>query len=515
MAAVRSPTPLNDAVKAARAALVPTAIFSLFINLLALVSPLYMLQVYDRVLGSRNEWTLVFLTVIAVFLYLVYGSLEALRARVLIRGGARFENMLRSPLFEASFMATLGRRSGAGDAQAFRDADADVAATLRNSEVMRAMGMAPGLKERWGQRRDEQIAWQAVASDRGSALTASMKSFRQITQVFILGLGGYLCIQGDLSAGGIVAASIIVGRALAPIEIAVSQWRNFQNSRGAWSRLQDLFRANPQDVRRMELPAPQGTIMFEQGFAAPPGDRAPVLRGISFQLEKGKTLAIIGPSAAGKSSLVRVLLGVWPAVAGTVRLDGFAVNQFDPNELGPYVGYLPQDVELFSGTVAQNIARFREADHAGIICAARLAGVHEMVQQMPNGYNTEIGDSGQSLSGGQRQRIGLARALFGNPSVVVLDEPNANLDAAGDTALTEAVRHLKAGGTTVVFVTHKSNMLQLADQVLLMDQGTVRLYGERDEVMAHFSGPKVVPTSPHPHVAAVPTPTVQAPAAAS
>ncbi len=587
MAAVRSPTPLNDAVKAARAALVPTAIFSLFINLLALVSPLYMLQVYDRVLGSRNEWTLVFLTVIAVFLYLVYGSLEALRARVLIRGGARFENMLRSPLFEASFMATLGRRSGAGDAQAFRDADAvrefvtgaailaffdmpwvplfvaaafllnpifgwlaigtgiltfmiavaneyltrrslsratqssisahaDVAATLRNSEVMRAMGMAPGLKERWGQRRDEQIAWQAVASDRGSALTASMKSFRQITQVFILGLGGYLCIQGDLSAGGIVAASIIVGRALAPIEIAVSQWRNFQNSRGAWSRLQDLFRANPQDVRRMELPAPQGTIMFEQVFAAPPGARAPVLRGISFQLEKGKTLAIIGPSAAGKSSLIRVLLGVWPAVAGTVRLDGFAVNQFDPNELGPYVGYLPQDVELFSGTVAQNIARFREADHAGIICAARLAGVHEMVQQMPNGYNTEIGDSGQSLSGGQRQRIGLARALFGNPSVVVLDEPNANLDAAGDTALTEAVRHLKAGGTTVVFVTHKTNMLQLADQVLLMDQGTVRLYGERDEVMAQiFSGPKVAPTSPHPHVAAVPTPTVQAPAAAS
>jgi ATP-binding cassette, subfamily C, type I secretion system permease/ATPase len=584
MAAVRNPTPLNDAVKAARAALVPAAVFSLFINLLALVSPLYMLQVYDRVLGSRNEWTLVFLTVIAVFLYLVYGSLEVLRARVLVRGGARFENMLRSPLFEASFMATLGRRSGAGDAQAFRDADvvrefltgvavlaffdipwvplfvaaafllhpifgwlalttgivtflvavaneystkrslsratqsaisahADVAATLRNSEVMRAMGMAPGLKERWGQRRDEQIVWQAVASDRGSNLTASMKSFRQITQVLILGIGGYLCLQGELSAGGIVAASIIVGRALAPIELAVSQWKNFQNSRGAWSRLQDLFRANPQDQQRMALPPPRGSITFEQVLAAPPGSRAPVLRGVSFQLEKGKTLSIIGPSAAGKSSLIRVLLGVWPVATGTVRLDGFAVNQFDPNELGPYIGYLPQDVELFSGTVAQNIGRFREADHAGIIRAARLAGVHEMVQQMPNGYNTEIGDGGQSLSGGQRQRIGLARALFGNPSVVVLDEPNANLDSAGEAALIEAIRQLKADGTTVVFVTHKTNMLQLADKILLIDQGVVRLYGERDEVMAQiFSRPKVVSASP-PHIAAVPT--AQTPAAAS
>src|SRR5260370_6611164 len=211
-----------------------------------------------------------------------------------------------------------------------------------------------------------------------------MKSFRQITQVFILGIGGYLCIQGDLSAGGIVAASIIVGRALAPIGIAVSQWRNFQNSRGAWSRLQDLFRANPQDVRRMELPAPQGTIMLEQVFAAPPGARAPVLRGISFQLEKGKTLAIIGPSAAGKSSLIRVLLGVWPAVAGTVRLDRFAVNQFDPNELGPYVGYLPQDVELFSGTGAQHIAPFRAAHHARLICPPRLARWHSLVHPIPD-----------------------------------------------------------------------------------------------------------------------------------
>ena len=248
----------------------------------------------------------------------------------------------------------------------------------------------------------------------------------------------------------------------------------------------------------MPLPPPQGKLTVEQVVAAPPGSRTAVLRGISFQLEKGKTLAVIGPSAAGKSSLIRVLLGVWPAANGAVRLDGFAIDQFDPNDLGPYVGYLPQDVELFAGSIAQNISRFRQADHGDVIKAAKLAGVHEMVQQMPDGYDTEIGDGGQSLSGGQRQRIGLARALFGHPTVVVLDEPNANLDSPGEIALIEAIRQLKTAGTTVVFVTHKTNMLSLADKVLVMDQGTIRLYGERDEILAQiFSGPKVVPTPQH------------------
>ena len=328
---------------------------------------------------------------------------------------------------------------------------------------------------------------------------AGMKTFRQIVQLFILGLGGYLCIEGELSAGGIVAASIIVGRALAPIELAVSQWKNFQNSRGAWTRLQDLFRSNVQGQQRMPLPPPQGKLKIEQVVAVPPGSRTAVLRGISFELEKGKTLAIIGPSAAGKSSLIRVLLGVWPAAAGTVRIDGFAINQFDPNDLGPHVGYLPQDVELFAGSVAENIARFREADHADVIEAAKLAGVHDMVQQMPDGYDTEIGDGGQSLSGGQRQRIGLARALFGRPAIVVLDEPNANLNSPGEIALMDAIRQLKAAGTTVAFVTHKTNMLTLADKVLVMDQGAIRLFGEREEVLAQiFGGPKVVPT-PQPY----------------
>jgi PrtD family type I secretion system ABC transporter len=571
MAVQRPLTPLNHAVSAARSALIPAGIFSLFINMLALVSPLYMLQVYDRVLSSRNLMTLLFLTIIAVFLYLVYGSLEGLRSRVLVRGGARFENVLRTPLFETTFAAMLGRKSGTVEAQPFRDADmvrefvtgsamlaffdlpwvplfiaasfllhpifgwlaigsgiltliftiineysttkllhratqasisahADVSATLRNSEVMRAMGMTPGLKDRWAERRDEQIVWQAVASDRGSALMAGLKSFRQIVQVLILGVGGYLVLEGELSAGGIVAASIIVGRALAPIELAVSQWKVFQGARGAWGRLQDLFRQIPQNQLRMPLPAPKGDIRVEQIVAAAPGEKTPILRGVSFQIEKGDALAVIGPSAAGKSSLIRVLLGVWPAHAGTVRFDGFEVNHWNPNDLGPHIGYLPQDVELFAGTVAQNIARFREAEHGDVISAAELAGVHEMVQHMPNGYDTQIGEGGHALSGGQRQRVGLARALFGKPAIVVLDEPNANLDSTGESALVAAIRYLKQAGSTVIFVTHKTNMLTLADKVLLMEQGAVRLFGERDEVLAKiFGGPKVVPSQPQPH----------------
>jgi PrtD family type I secretion system ABC transporter len=568
MAGQRPLTPLNHAVSAVRSALIPAGIFSLFINALALVSPIYMLQVYDRVLSSRNLMTLLFLTILAVFLYFVYGSLEALRSRVLVRGGARFENVLRTPLFESTFAAMLGRKSGTVEAQSFRDADsvrefitggaiisffdlpwvplfiaasfllhpvfgflaigsgiltfiitlvneystkksltratqasiaahADVSATLRNAEVMRAMGMAPGLKERWANRRDEQISWQAIASDRATAIMAGMKTFRQIVQVFILGIGGYLCLQGELSAGGIVAASIIVGRALAPIELAVGQWKNFQNARGAWGRLQELFRAIPQDVQRMSLPAPKGNVKVEQVFAAAPGQKTPILRGVTFQIGSGEALAVIGPSAAGKSSLIRVLLGVWPAAAGTIRFDGFDVTHWNPTELGPHIGYLPQDIELFAGTIAQNIARFRNAEHVDVIRAAELAGVHDMIQQLPNGYDTQIGDGGQALSGGQRQRIGLARALFGKPAIVVLDEPNANLDSPGETALVGAMQHLKEIGATVIFVTHKTNMLTLADKVLLMEQGTVRLYGEREEVLAKiFGGPKVVPSHP-------------------
>lgn len=568
MAAVSTATPLNQAMKTVRPAIIPAAIFSLFINVLALVSPLYMLQVYDRVLASRNEWTLLFLTLIAVFLFLVYGILESLRSRVLIRGGARFENFLRGPLYTGALNATLGRKVSSSDSQPFRDADtirefytgtailtffdapwvpvfifaafllhpwfgwlsigaglitlvialinefttksglnratraamaahSDAAASLRNAEVTRAMGLAPGLQRRWAKGRDDQIYWQSVTSDRASALVASTKSFRQIVQVIILGTGGYLCLIGDLSAGGIIAASILVGRALAPIDGAVGQWKSVVNVRSAYARLQDLFHAPGANTQRMSLPPPKGALSVENVIAAAPGGRQPILRGVSFKLEKGKTLAVIGPSAAGKSSLIRVMLGVWPVASGVVRLDGFDITHWDPDELGPHIGYLPQDVELFGGTIAQNISRFGVEDEAEIIRAAQLAGVHEMIQQMPDGYDTQIGEAGQALSGGQRQRIGLARALFGGPALVVLDEPNANLDSSGDSALLEAIRVLKQRGTTVVFVTHKTNMLALVDKVLVLDQGAVRLFGDRDEVLSKiFGGPKIVSSDP-------------------
>lgn len=572
-------TPLDNAIKAIRPAIVPAAVFSFFINLLALVSPLYMLQVYDRVLGSRNYGTLLFLTLIAIFLFVVYGILESLRSRVLIRGGVRFENELRSPLFGSALTAVLRSKAGTSEAQPFRDADTvrefltgqailaffdapwvplfifacfllhplfgwlaiaaglitfalaiinelttktglsranaaamsahkDAAATLQNAEVMQAMGMSPALQSRWAERRDDQLFWQALASGRAGVLFASTKSFRQTVQVLILGSGAYLALKGELSAGGIIAASILIGRALAPIELAVGQWRSVNGARGAWTRLQQLFQSVASEVQRMSLPPPQGALSLEQVYAAPPGIRKAFLKGISFELEKGKTLGVIGPSAAGKSTLVRVVLGVWPLASGTVRLDGFDVSHWDADELGPHIGYLPQDVELFAGTIAQNIARFRATDHEEIIRAARLAGVHEMVQQMPDGYDTQISEGGGTLSGGQRQRIGLARALFGSPALIVLDEPNANLDSVGESALIEAIRSLKQQRTTVIFVTHKTNMLSLADKVLVIDQGAVRLFGERDEVLAKiFGGPKVVAsTAPHTSPLAAPAP---------
>lgn len=557
-------TPLDNAIKAIRPAIVPAAVFGLFINLLALVAPLYMLQVYDRVLASRNHGTLLFLTLIAAFLFVIYGVLESLRSRVLIRGGVRFENELRGPLFGSSLNSVLRSKAGMAESQPFRDADTvrefltgqailaffdapwvpvfifacfllhpifgllaiaaglitfvlaivnefttktalsrataasmgahkDVAATLRNAEVMQAMGMSPALQSRWAERRDDQLFWQADASGRAGILLAGTKSFRQIVQVLILGSGAYLALKGELSAGGIVAASILVGRALAPIELAVGQWKSVNSARSAWLRLQQLFQSVAGEPQRMSLPAPQGALALEQVYAAPPGARKAFLKGISFELEKGKTLGVIGPSAAGKSTLVRVLLGVWPLASGTVRLDGFDVSHWDADERGPHIGYLPQDVELFEGTIAQNIARFGAGDHEEIIRAARLAGVHEMIQQMPDGYDTQIGEGGAILSGGQRQRIGLARALFGSPVLVVLDEPNANLDSAGESALLDAIRSLKEQKTTVIFVTHKTNMLSLADKVLLLDQGALRLFGERDEVLSKiFGGPKVV-----------------------
>lgn len=546
------PTPLNRAVLSVRPAIVIAVVFSMFINILALVSPIYMLQVYDRVLTSRNELTLLFITLIAIFLFVVYAALEALRTQVLVRAGIKLDANLSAPTFRSVLDSTLLRRGG--DAQAFRDMDGvrdfitgagliafcdapwipvflticfilhpyfgflaivagliilglavandfatrnpiqqatmagigaqnDVSATLRNSEVMRAMGMWRGLQERWQLRRDDLIGWQAKASDRGGALMATIKFVRQAVQTLILGGGAYLAITGKISPGAMIAASILVGRALAPIEAVVGQWKTFINARSSWDRLQSMFRSEPDTGNRMTLPAPKGRLLVEAAAIMPPGGQRPTLFNASFVLEAGTTLGVIGPSAAGKSSLVRGLVGVWPVVSGAIRLDGFELRQWDPEQLGQHIGYLPQDVELFSGTVAQNIARFTDFQSEDVIEAAQIAGVHEVIQALPQGYGTQIGDGGATLSGGQRQRLALARTIFRKPALIVLDEPNANLDTDGEQALSRAIAHMKSLGRTIVFVTHKTNLLAFADKIMILQNGTVVRMGDRDEIL--------------------------------
>ncbi len=548
------PTPLNRAIRLTQPAVVVAVIFSFFINVLALVSPLYMLQVYDRVLASRSVLTLTFITLLAVFLFVIYAVLEALRTQVLVRAGIKFDGEVRGSIFRSVLEATLTKRPGGG--QAFRDVDEvrgfmtgagllafcdapwipvfvvvsfllhpffgilaiisgviimglavandmatrvplqratmasiaaqnDAGATLRNSEVMRAMGMWGGLQNRWQLRRDDLIAWQASASDRGGGIMSAIKFFRQVVQTLILGGGAFYVIQGKLSPGSMIAASIVVGRALAPIEGAVGQWKGFLAARGSWDRLQEMFRGEQAEGEKMPLPAPKGRLSVEGATIVPPGGRTPTVVGATFAVDPGTTLGVIGPSAAGKSSLVRGLVGVWPAIQGSIRMDGFDLKHWDPEQLGRYVGYLPQDVELFSGTVAENIARFGAYETEEVIEAATIAGVHEMVQAMPQGYDTQIGEGGAALSGGQRQRLALARTIFRKPPLLVLDEPNANLDSGGEVALAQAVMTLKPH-CTILLVTHKTNILGLCDKLLLMQNGQCVAFGERDAVLNHI-----------------------------
>lgn len=291
-----------------------------------------------------------------------------------------------------------------------------------------------------------------------------------------------------------IAASIIMGRALAPVEMAVGNWKGFVNARTAYERLQELLRNNPPDRERMSLPRPEGHLSLQQVVVVPPGSKQPALRGVTFELEPGQVLGVIGPSAAGKSTLARTLVGVWPAVQGVVRIDGHDIRNWPQDELGPNLGYLPQDVELFDGTVAENIARFREIDSEKILAAAMKAGVHEMIQKLPEGYDTPIGLGGASLSGGQRQRIALARTMYDDPSIVIMDEPNASLDNDGEAALMSAVQTMKAAGQTVIIITHKPSILSIVDKVLVLRNGLVEMIGPRTEVLAKFARPTAVQT---------------------
>ncbi|HRD90120.1 MAG TPA: type I secretion system permease/ATPase, partial [Accumulibacter sp.] len=355
---------------------------------------------------------------------------------------------------------------------------------LRNAEVIEAMGMLPAIRSRWFKLHQKFLVQQALASDRAGVLNAITRFVRISMQSLALGYGALLAIEGEITAGMMIAGSIIIGRALAPVEALIANWKQLVSARAAYRRLAELLQVYPARVAGMPLPRPEGVVLVENAATAAPGSRVLILKNVSFSLKAGEVVAVIGPSASGKSTLARLLVGVWPPLAGSVRLDGAEVFKWNKDELGRHLGYLPQDIELFDGTVAENIARFGDIDSDRVLAAAQAAGVHELVLMLPMGYDTPLGDAGSALSGGQKQRIGLARALYGDPALIVLDEPNSNLDDQGEAALAETLRRLKAEKRTVVIITHRMSTLAVADSILVLHEGTVKLHGPRDQVLA-------------------------------
>lgn len=527
--------------------------FSLFINLLMIVPALYMLQVFDRAVGSGSTPTLLMLTLIMVGLLAAMGALDWVRGQTMVRASAAIDKILAEPVFEASFRQSLrtgGMRSSpqsvidliglrqflAGPGlNAFFDtpwvpvyilimflfhtyfgllalfcvallgglsfasqrmttgnlseankqamwANNYTTRNLRNAEVIESMGMIGDIRERWMQRNRQVVGLQAEASDTATAFTSSSKALRIMLQSLALGVGAYLAINLEISPGMMIAGSILLGRALAPVDQLVGAWKGLQNAREQFMRLDELLTKFPEDPERMELPAPRGALSVEKISVLPPGGATPVLRGVDFELPAGTSLAVIGPSAAGKSSLLRAILGLWPVTLGAVRLDGASMDKWDRGMLGPYLGYLPQDIELFDGSISENIARFGEIDSEKVVTAARLAGVHEMVLRLPEGYDTVIGQSGGALSAGQRQRVGLARAVYGQPKLVVLDEPNSNLDDLGEAALREALLSLKALGSTLIIVSHRPSVLSVVDKILILREGQVVDFGNAEAI---------------------------------
>ncbi|MHA6788475.1 type I secretion system permease/ATPase [Pseudomonas bijieensis] len=358
---------------------------------------------------------------------------------------------------------------------------------LRNAEVIESMGMLETLMDRWGWRQRNVLLLQSAASDSGAIISTLSRTFRILVQSLVLGLGAYLAVDHQVGAGLVFAGSVLLGRALAPIDLIIGSWKGFIAARSQYSRLNDILDKQQAQPERMSLPAPQGHVQVENLIVAAPGSRTPILKNISFSAPAGCTVGIIGPSAAGKSTLARALLGVWAPQHGVVRLDGADISAWDKHELGPYIGYLPQDIELFEGTIGENIARFAGVDSVKVIRAARTAGVHEMILQLPDGYDTVIGSEGLMLSAGQRQRIGLARALYGSPRLIVLDEPNSNLDDVGDRALAAAIQQLRPTGATLFVITHRTNIVSQLDRLMVMNAGVISLYGPREHVLAELN----------------------------
>ena len=546
---------LAGALGHCRSAFISIGLFSVLINILMLTGPLFMLQVYDRVLPSRSIPSLIGFAVLATLLYAFQGLLEGIRGRVLVRIGASLDELLSSRVYSLIAKLPLVARNQGDGLQPVRDLDhirsflsgggpaalfdlpwiplylalcflfdpligiaamvggvllfittlstevltrspTKAAAELgakrnallefsrRNAEVVHAMGMAGRLAQRWSATNTDYIKSHARASDVAGGLGTLSRALRRLVQSIVLGIGAYLVIIQHATPGIIIASSILVSRTLAPVELAIANWRSFIAARQSWARLAEMLKLAPITELGLQLPKPQQTLMVNRVAAVPPGDRRIVLQDIDFQLKAGEALGVVGPNSSGKSSLARLLVGVWSPARGKVCLDGASLDQWSPEVLGQHIGYLPQSVELFDGTVAENISRFESnPDSAAILAAAKAAGVHDLVLNLTDGYETQIGEAGITLSAGQRQRIALARALYGEPFLVVLDEPNSNLDEDGEMALAGAIMSVRNRGGIVVIVAHRPSAIAATDFLLVLMNGRQERFGPKQEIL--------------------------------
>ncbi|MTI06209.1 type I secretion system permease/ATPase [Roseibium denhamense] len=553
--------PVTRAFSPVRTAFWGVAVVSFVINILMLTGPVFMLQVYDRVLASGSVPTLVVIGILAAVLYLFYGVLEGVRSRILSRLGQRVDARLSGLVYSVSnsLPTKLGKQaarlrpvqdldtvrqflSGPGPAAIFdvpwlplylgivflfhpllglvgaggaliicaliglnewlsrspaEDAAgyagrraAEVENGQRNSEAVTAMGMQSALVAKWDAQNGDYLATQRRASDLTGLFGTIIKTIRFVLQSAILGVGAWLAIQQEITPGVMIAASIMTSRALAPIEQAVAQWRGFVASRQSLRRLRDVLQVADTETDKMDLPLPANTITVEQVFCGPFGESMPYVQNVTMEVFAGDGVGIIGPSGSGKSTFARALVGAVPALKGVIRYDGAELGQWPAEKRGEFIGYLPQDLQLFDGTIAENIARFRaDASSEKIIEAAKLANVHDLIVALPDGYNTVIGRSGRALSAGQRQRVALARALYGNPFLIVLDEPNSNLDAEGEAALTGAIKQMRERGSIVVVIAHRPSAIATVDKILCLKEGKMAGFGPKDDVLKQVVQP--------------------------
>jgi ATP-binding cassette subfamily C protein len=529
--------------------------FSLFVNILMLTSPLFMMQVYDRVLASGSIPTLLALLILVSGLYLTMGLLDWIRGRLMARSGARLQSNLDGGLFSISLKMALKPSERTKPNSLLKDLESvqqflsgpgvfgyfdvpwipiylfavfllhpelgvfvTIAATIifivavlgarftskmqseatntaaqaeKTAEMMRqsaqtvkALGMGEAALRMWQELRLKALTMQINYSDRSGAIQNFSKIFRQFLQTAVLAYGAWLAIRGDMSPGSIMAGSILMGRALSPIDQAIGHWQPFLRARQGWLSLKEFMENVPDEPKPMELPPAQGNLSANNLVVGPPGTRTPLIQGVNFELPAGSVLGVIGPSASGKSTFARALVGAWAPLAGELRLDGATLDQWESDALGKQIGYLPQDPTLFTGTIAQNISRFDEkTDTQAILRAAQIAGAHELILKLPDGYESDIGEGGAQLSGGQRQRIGLARALYGDPALLVLDEPNAHLDSEGEATLMRAIQVTKAAGHSTVIMAHRPNAIQVCDSLLVFNEGVMVDFGPRDDVL--------------------------------